>query len=120
VSGIYTSADSGQERYAVMKFNGALDYKSLLVFTGFGRTGAPRAITPRTGDTFTILQQWYELDEEGEWAANEYPGETLTFSRKPFTVTAYESYPGEYSLGIIVTDLLNNSVAEYATVYVVE
>jgi hypothetical protein len=35
-------------------------------------------------------------------------------------VTAYESYPGEYSLGIIATDLLNNSVAEYATVYVTE
>lgn len=120
VSGIYTFADSGQERYAIMKFNGALEYKSLLVFTGFGRTGAPRAIAPRAGDTFTILQQWYELDEDGEWTVNEHPGETLTFSGKPFTVTAYESYPGEYSLGIIVTDLLDNSVAEYATVYVVE
>ncbi|MBO9394754.1 MAG: hypothetical protein J7458_17730 [Caldilinea sp.] len=120
VKGIYTFADSGQERYAVMKFNGLLEYKSLLLFTGAGRTGAPRAVTPRAGDTFTISQQWYELDEEGEWTVNEYPGETLTFSGRPFTVTAYDSYPGEYSLGIIVTDLLNNSAAEYATVYVVE
>lgn len=120
VSGIYTFADSGQERYAVMKFNGSLEYKNLLLFAGLGRTGAPRAVAPRAGDTFTILQQWYELDEDGEWMVNEYPGEMLTFSGKPFTVTAYESYPGEYSLGIIVTDLLNNSVAEYATVYVRE
>ncbi len=120
VRGIYTFADSGQERYAVMKFNGNLEYRRLLTFTGSGGAGAPRAIAPRPGDTFTILQQWYELDEEGEWTVNEYPGETLTFGGKPFTVTAYESYPGEYSLGIIVTDLLNNSVAEYATVYVTE
>lgn len=120
VRGVYTFADSDQERYAIMKFNGALDYKSLLTFTGAGGTGAPRAIAPRRGDTFTILQQWYELDDDGEWAVSEYPGETLTFSGKPFTVTAYESYPGEYSLGIIVTDLLDNSVTEYATVYVTE
>ncbi|MFO7634971.1 MAG: clostripain-related cysteine peptidase, partial [Caldilinea sp.] len=120
VRGVYTFADSGQERYALMKFNGALKYTSLLTFTGAGGTGAPRAITPRKGDSFTILQQWYELDEDGEWVVNEYPGETLTFGGKPFTVTAYESYPGEYSLGIIVTDLLDNSVAEYAAVYVTE
>jgi hypothetical protein len=44
----------------------------------------------------------------------------LTFQGKPFTVTAYESYPGEYSLGIIVTDILDNSIAEYVTVQVVE
>lgn len=120
VRGVYTFSDSGQERYATMKFNGNLEYTGLLTFTGADGAGAPRALAPRAGDTFTILEQWYELDEEGEWMINEYEGDTLTFSGKPFTVTAYDSYPGEYSLGIIVSDLLDNQVSEYATVYVTE
>jgi hypothetical protein len=103
-----------------MKFNGVLEYKGLLTFTGAEGTGAPRAMNPRPGDSFTIIEQWYELDDEGEWMVNEYLGETLTFGDAPFTVTAYEGYAGEYSLGIIVSDLLDNTVAEYATVYVTE
>ena len=120
VRGIYTFADSGQERYAILKFNGLLDYKGMLAFTGAEGTGAPRALLPQAGDTFTILEQWYQLDEEGEWKVGEYTGDTLTFGSKPFTVNAYESYPGEYSLGILVSDLLDNTIAEYATVYVRE
>jgi hypothetical protein len=83
-------------------------------------SGAPRQITPRKGDQFTILEQWYTLDDAGEWVISEQPGETLTFSGKPFTALAYEGYPGEYSLGIIVEDLLGNTTAEYTTVQVVE
>lgn len=120
VRGVYTFADSGEERSAIMKFDGELEYKSLLTFRDANETGAPRAITPRKGDTFTIIEQWYELDDNGEWVSGDYLGDTLTFRGKPFSVTAYDSYPGEYSLGIIVTDLLDNNVAEYATVYVVE
>jgi len=120
VRGVYTFADSGEERYATMKFNGVLEYMGLLTFTGAEGTGAPRAMNPRPGDSFTIIEQWYELDDEGEWMVNEYLGETLTFGDAPFTVTAYEGYAGEYSLGIIVSDLLDNTVAEYATVYVTE
>ena len=120
VRGVYTFADSGEERSAIMKFDGNLKYKRLLTFTGAGETGAPRALNPRPGDAFTIIEQWHELDEEGEWVTNDYRGDTLTFSGKPFTVTAYGSYPGEYSLGIIVSDVLDNTVVEYATVYVTE
>jgi hypothetical protein len=120
VRGIYTFADSGEERYATMKFDGALEYKGLLTFTGADGTGAPRAMNPRPGDSFTIIEQWYELDDDGEWVVNDYLGDVLTFGDAPFTVTAYEGYAGEYSLGIIVSDLLDNTVAEYATVYVTE
>ncbi len=120
VRGVYTFADSGEERYATMKFDGALADKGLLSFTGAEGTGAPRALNPRPGDTFTVIEQWYELDEEGEWVVNDYLGDTLTFGDMPFSVTAYEGYAGEYSLGIIASDLLDNTVAEYATVYVTE
>ena len=120
VRGIYTFADTGEERYATMKFDGNLVYTGLLTFTGEDGTGAPRAMNPRQGDTFTIIEQRYELDDGGDWVVNEYPGDTLTFGGEPFTATAYDSYAGEYSLGIIVSDLLDNNVAEYATVYVTE
>lgn len=120
VRGIYTFADSGEERAATMVFDGNLEYKSLLTFTNADGSGAPRAMAPQAGDTFTIIEQRYELDEDGEWVVNENLGETLTFGDQPFAVTAYESYPGEYSLGITVTDLYDNAVTEYATVYVTE
>lgn len=120
VRGIYTYADSGVERYALMHFDGDLNYKYTFGFADLDGTGAPRELTPRQGDYFTILEQRYVADDNGEWVISEQLGDTLTFAGTPFTVTAYESYPGEYSLGIIVEDLLDNSIAEYATVYVVE
>jgi hypothetical protein len=120
VWGTFTAADSGAQRAAIMKFDGNLEYKSLLTFTNLDGTGAPRAYAPRAGDQFTILEQRYELDEDGEWVEAYYDGDTLTFSGKPFTVQAYEGYPGEYLVGITVSDVLDNSVSEYATVYVVE
>ncbi len=119
VRGIYTFA-SGKERYAIMYYDGNLTYKSLFGFSGENGTGAPRAITPRAGDTFTILEQWIEADEDGNEVVNEYPGETLTFRGKPFEVIAYEGYAGEYSLSITATDLNGNEVTEYAAVTVTE
>ena len=83
-------------------------------------SGAPRQITPRKGDQFTILEQWYTEDAAGDWEITEHEGDTLTYSGKPFTVEAYEGYEGEYSLGILVDDTLDNEIAEYATVVVVE
>ncbi|MEZ4863598.1 MAG: clostripain-related cysteine peptidase [Caldilineaceae bacterium] len=120
VRGIYTFADSDQARYALMSFDGDLTYKNIFGYVGANGTGALREIRPRKGDTFTILEQWYEQDKTGEWIITEHEGDTLTFQGKPFTATAYESYPGEYSLGIIVNDILDNSIAEYVTVQVVE
>ena len=33
-------------------------------FTGDGDTGAPREIIPQTGDQFTMLERWMDLDPE--------------------------------------------------------
>ncbi|NJN82690.1 MAG: hypothetical protein HC802_10735 [Caldilineaceae bacterium] len=120
VRGIYTFADSQDERYALMYFDGDLTYKYIFGYSELDGTGAPREITPHEGDYFTILEQRYVADDNGEWVISEQLADTLTFYGTPFTVTAYEGYPGEYSLGIIVEDLLGNSIAEYATVYVIE
>ena len=103
-----------------MTFDGTLTYRRLLSFTGEDGTGAPRAMTPIQGDTFTISEDRYELDADGQWVVNEYVGDTLTFGGSPFEVTAYDSYPGEYSLGIIASDLRDATVSEYVTVHVTE
>ena len=47
VYGVYTFADSGEEREATMSFDGALAFKSIYGFSGADGTGAPREITPR-------------------------------------------------------------------------
>jgi hypothetical protein len=120
VYGVYTFADSGEERQAVMLFDGALEFKSIFGFSGPDGTGAPREITPREGDQFTLLEEWIESDEDGNMVNNTYPGETLTFSGQPFTVTAYDAYAGDYVLAITVTDLFGNEVSEYAAVTVTE
>ena len=120
VYGVYTFADSGQERSAVMRFDGNLEFKSIFGFSGQDWTGAPRQITPQAGDQFTIYETWIEADEDGNEVQNMYPGDTLTFGDQPFTVTAYDAYPGEYSVAITVEDLSGNTVSEYANVTVEE
>lgn len=120
VYGAYTFAASGESRNAVMYFDDALAFKSIYGFSGANGTGAPRAITPQAGDQFTIYEKWIENDEDGNEVVNEYEGETLTFGAQPFTVTAYDAYPGEYAVGISVVDLNGNAVTEYASVTVTE
>ena len=120
VRGIYTFGRSKQQRYALIHFDGDLNFKSIYGFQDLDGSGAPRQITPRKGDQFTILEQWYTEDAAGDWEITEHEGDTLTYSGKPFTVEAYEGYEGEYSLGILVDDTLDNEIAEYATVVVVE
>jgi hypothetical protein len=120
VYGLYTFADSGQEREAVMLFDGTLEFKSIYGFTGANGGGAPRQITPRPGDQFTIYEEWIESDEEGYEVVNQYLGDTLTFGAQPFTVAAYDAYPGDYSVAITVVDLNGNRISEYAAVTVTE
>jgi hypothetical protein len=120
VYGVYTFADSRDEREAVMTFDGALNFVSIFGFTGANGGGAPREITPRPGDMFTVYEEWLEADADGYEVRNWYLGDTLTFNGAPFTVTAYDAYPGEYSVAITVRDLNGNEISEYANVTVTE
>ncbi len=120
VYGVYTFGDSGQERSAVMRFDGNLAFKSIYGFSGKEWAGAPREITPQQGDQFTVYETWIEADEDGNDVQNMYPGDTLTFGDQPLTVTAYDAYPGEYSVAITVEDLSGNTLSEYANVTVEE
>ena len=66
------------------------------------------------------MKQWVESDEDGNEVINQYVGDTLTFGGRPFTVTAYDAFPGEYSVAITVVDLNGNKISEYADVTVTE
>ena len=120
VRGTYTFADSGSEIDAVMKFNGEGDMQSIFGFNGENGSGAPREITPQAGDTFTITEEWLDFDQNPDGEFVDYIGGTMTFGDNRFEMVPYYAYSGDYTLGIIVTDLNGNSVTEFVEVTVTE
>ncbi len=118
VEGIYTYADGGESRYARLYFsNGVL--QRTFGFTGEDGTGAPREIIPQTGDTFTILEKWMDLDSSGkvvQMATQE--GGTLTFGDQVFTWEELDAAPGQYIVGFIAKDLDGTAYEAYQTVRV--
>jgi hypothetical protein len=118
VEGIYTIAESGDQRYARLYFsNGQL--RQVFGFTGKDGTGAPREITPRRGDTFTILEKWMDLDAQGKVTqVVQQEGETLTFGEKMFTWEQLYAAAGDYIVGFVVEDLDGNSQTAYVPIEV--
>jgi hypothetical protein len=118
VDGLYTFAGSGETRRARLYFSDGL-LRQVYGFTGQEATGAPREIIPQTGDSFTILELWYDLDTQGkvvETARQE--GETLTFGNQTFTWVELDAAVGDYIVGFIVEDLDGNSQAVFEQVTV--
>lgn len=117
LSGTYTFADSGEQRYARLFF---MDGKLTQVYgyQGSADTGAPAEITPSEGDTFTILQKWMDLDANGNVSqVVEVQGDTLTFgSGSVFTWKAVYAPEGEYLVGFMVADLDGNTSQAFTRV----
>lgn len=118
VEGIYTFADSGETRYARLYFaNGVL--QQVFGFTGEDGNGAPREILPQTGDTFTVLDKWLDLNAQGQVTqTSRQAGGTLTFGTQMFTWTELTAPAGEYLVGFIVEDLDGNAYQMYEQVTV--
>jgi len=110
LNGIYTFADSGDQRFAKLIF---MDSRLIQVYAYQGQddTGAPAEITPSEGDTFTILQSWMDLDESGNVAGvADVAGDTLVFSREGTLTWSAEYAPeGDYLVGFMVADLDGNT-----------
>lgn len=118
VDGLYTYADDGETRYARLYFQDGL-LRQVFGFTGETETGAPREIIPQAGDTFTVLEQWLDLDSAGQVSATSTQrGGTLTFGEQMFTWEGLEAAPGEYIVGFIVTDLDGGETAVYTRITV--
>ncbi len=120
VYGIFTYSDTGQTRYAVMKFSGDGKMKAVYGFTGENMQGAVRQISPRSGDQFTVLEEWLEFEENEEGKLVLYEGGTITFRDRPITMEAYYGYSGDYMLGIILEDIDGNSIEQFAELQVTE
>jgi len=119
VNGLYTYAD-GEQRSARMTFqNGVM--MQVFGFTGDNNTGAAREIMPRPGDTFTVQQQWLDLDAQGNvTGAATQMGDTLTFGDQPFIWKEMDAAAGAYVLGFSVQDLDGQTVATQFTQVTVE
>lgn len=118
VDGIYTFVENGETLSARLYFrNGVL--RQVFGFTNNDQTGSPHEITPQKGDTFTILEQWMDLDQNGRVTKTAtQQGGVLTFGDEPFTWKEQNAASGDYVIGFIVKDLDGNATESYAQVNV--
>ena len=119
VEGIYTFT-SGEQRYARLYFSNGL-LRQVLGFAGdkLDGTGPAREIVPQTGDRFTVLEKWIDLDANGKMQQTAtQQGATLIFGDRTFTWKQLDAAAGQYIVGFIVTDLDGNSTHSFATVTV--
>ena len=118
VEGIYTFADSGNQRYATMHFLGD-DLLSVYGYTDpNSATGAPREITVTPGDTFTVLDWLLPLaDEEEDY---ELEGATLTLGEDVIIASNEPAPAGDYVIGFLVEDFDGNLYESFAGVIVAD
>jgi hypothetical protein len=116
--GLYTFADSGEQRYAQLRFqNGKLT--QVIGFTSETDLGAPREITPAPGDTFTIYEKWMDVDANGQvTGVSKEQGTTLTFGSQPFKWVQLYAAAGDYVVGFLAEDLDGNSYPAYTHITV--
>ncbi|MFO7698517.1 MAG: clostripain-related cysteine peptidase, partial [Anaerolineae bacterium] len=119
VDGIYTygSAEGGSRFARLYLMNGSL--QRVFGFTGDKFEGAPREIHPQSGDTFTVLEEWLDLNEQGRVVDQEYElGGTLTFRDQMFTYDIMDAPSGGYLVGFIARDLDGQAQQAYTQITV--
>jgi hypothetical protein len=107
VDGTYTFADGSGARPARLYFRDKV-LRRVFGFTN-DSSGAPREITTKPGDTFTVLEKWIDVDASGNTVNTAtQKGETLTFGDQPFRWRDLDAAAGEYVVGFTVEDLDGN------------
>jgi hypothetical protein len=107
VEGIYTFVDGSGSRPARLYFRDKI-LRQVFGFTNDG-SSAPREITTKPGDTFTVTEKWIDLDARGNATkTSTQKGATLTFGDQPFTWKDLDAAAGEYFVGFTVEDLDGN------------
>ncbi|GIK71184.1 MAG: hypothetical protein BroJett021_01720 [Chloroflexota bacterium] len=118
VDGVYTYAADGEQRRARLYFRDGV-FQQVFGFAGDGSTGAPREILPQVGDTFTVDEQWLDLDNSGRVVGRFIEaGGVLTFGREPMRWVELDAAVGDYVVGFIVEDLDGNKQEIYTEVRV--
>jgi hypothetical protein len=117
VDGIYHYAD-GTSRSARIYFRDGV-MQQVFGFTDANETGGAREIIPQSGDTFTILEKWFDLDARGQVTQSAMQaGEVLTFGSQLFKWKEVYAAAGQYVVGFIIQDLDGNSQEVYTQVTV--
>lgn len=121
VEGEYSFAGGGT-RYARLFFKDG-ELVKVVGFKGRDGAGSPRVITPKPGDSFTLLHQLIMLNSDDPNGSEEYVSErgaTLTFGDEPWTVEEVTAPTGNYVLGVQAEDLDGNLYEAYTLVTVNE
>ena len=118
VRGTYGFASTGESLPADLYFqNGNLI--QVLGYTGSDAAGAPREITPQSGDTFTLQDKWIDNVSAGDaMQAITQQGQTLTFGATSFKWQTLYAAAGQYVVGFVVEDLDGNQYPVYASITV--
>jgi hypothetical protein len=93
---------TGETATARLIWDSQGNLRAIYGYTNADFTGAPSEITPQRGDTFTLLDTWYDVETQ-EYRNAE--GATLTFGTTPWRYTAYAAPAGAYNIGFVVEDL---------------
>ena len=118
VDGQYTFADGGESLQARLYFRDGI-LRQVYGFTGQADASAPHEITPQTGDTFLIMDQWMDLDQSGNAAQiSSQAGSLLTFGNSMFTWKELYAPAGEYLIGFFVEDMDGNAYQKYTQITV--
>lgn len=120
VDGMYTFA-GGERRYAQLYFKDG-ELLKVLGFSGQTAQGAPRVISPRPGDSFTVYDELIALNSDSDDPEEYYQeeGATLTFGEQPWAIEELTAPAGDYVLGIQAEDLDGNLYEAYTTITVDE
>ena len=120
VKGIYIFGDTGKQRSAKMIFDSEGNMLRVLGFANKELSGAPREITPKDGDKFTILKEWarWSKVKQGTLEFVDSSGGTLTFSTKKFHWVPVLADPSPYHVGFLVEDLDGNRYGQFTVITV--
>ncbi len=116
VDGVYTFADTGEQRSARMYFQDGRLFQ-VFGFQGSDTASAPYEIATSIGDRFTLLHRWMELDASGQVTGIvQEPGDTLTFGSELFVWEQVYAPAGNYLVGFLVSDMDGNVVERYTQI----
>jgi len=118
VAGIHTSAATGEQRAAILRFNiDSAEMLNMVVFTSGGGASVPREYTPQPGDQFTFELTWIDQATGETYYTN---GDTLAFGDQPFWLDTFPEPPGQYILGVTIVDLDGNGYKQFIMLTVEE
>ena len=78
-----------------------------------------RRLPPQDGDTFTVLETWLDLNEDGSTTEVQQEGPTLNISfDEPLRWIEMDAAAGQYTVGFIVEDLDGQEYPTYTEIEV--